>query len=93
MLPKMDPAILSLATLEDAFVVSARPVDADDEGAPVDACSAAGAEDAHDGSSSPSMVIGFVLSSCPPVVGVGFLGAVASREREARGRPSGLSMG
>ena len=61
MLPKMDPAMLSLATLEDAFVVSAaRPAEADDEGAPVDA-SAAAAEDAHDGSSSPSMVIGVVI--------------------------------
>lgn len=71
MLPKMEPAMLSLVTLDAlaladdpvAVVASARPPvaaedDDEEEGASV-AASAAGAEDAHDGSSSPSMVIGW----------------------------------
>lgn len=66
MLPKMEPAMLSFLTLDaladDPVVASARPPvaaeeDDDEEGASV-AASAAGAEDAHVGSSSPSMVIG-----------------------------------
>ena len=69
MLPKMEPAMLSLVALDARFpveaVASARADVAEAaEGGSVAAAVAAassGAEDAHDGSSSPFMVIGILV--------------------------------